>query len=167
MDKVKRACKRSLILAFLFSVLCVGGIPLLVVGATRGWWAMLGVGIGFVVLGFYGTPLLWVHYASCRAMYRFVSAVYTEHLYSVQELAQQLAMREKTVRHKLDVCFQKGYFTGFKRDGDRLLPNAALSFEERVLEGMCPNCGGKVVYKMTDPRPVCPYCGSLYKPEDR
>lgn len=171
MKKIKKALRRSLFFGILAAVLFVAGIPMIVIGASRAgesalWWIMAAPGIAFVVFGFYGSAFIWIFYGSLRGRYRIVCAVENERLYSVQEIAQQLGMREKEVRSRLTVCFSKGYLAGYKREGDRILPNATVAFSERTLEGVCPNCGGKVVYKLTDARPVCPYCGSVYKKEE-
>ena len=90
---------------------------------------MAAPGIVFVVFGFYGSAFIWIFYGSLRGRYRIVCAVENERLNSVQEIAQQLGIREKEVRSRLTgLFFPKGYLAGYKREGDRILPNATVAF---------------------------------------
>ena len=112
------------------------GHSLIVIGASRAgesalWWIMAAPGIAFVVFGFYGSALIWIFYGSLRGRYRIVCAVENERLYSVQEIAQQLGIREKEVRSSSRSVFPKGTLraisgrgTGSCRTRRSLSPNA-------------------------------------------
>ena len=96
---------------------------------------MLGVGLGFglvpvwaigialMVTGFYGCPIAWVSYGNKRSLLRLVQAVEEENIYEVRELAGQLGLSEKEVRNRIDVCFNKRYLVGYKREADGLVLN--------------------------------------------
>ena len=158
MAPIRKALHKSLLVALILTMMFPLGGILLGVGLGIGQPGMWGVGIACLATGFYGCTFGWVEYGNKRVLYRLVSAIVEEHLYSVQELAVQLSMSEKDVRNHLTVCFQKRYLIGFKREGDLLTlnENQALNERENVME--CPYCGAKFTYKGTNIR--CPYCDS-------
>ena len=125
MDAIEKALKRLLVLSIAFSVMFAAGIPLIPVGASKGLWALMIVGIVFTAAGFYGTPMLWTAYGARRGLRRLVYAVTKEHLLTVTELASQLGKSEKNVRSMLTDCFNRGYLVGYVRKGDELAPNEA------------------------------------------
>ena len=140
----------------------VAGVPMIVFGAINmgGLTILMVAGIVFVVLGFYGTPLVWVSYGNKVSLKRVVYAVDREHLLTVQEISAQLSKPEKAVRGMLDQCFQKGYLVGYVRKGDEIFLNEARAPEETLHAAVCPSCGAKYTYKAGE-QPVCPYCGSM------
>lgn len=147
MQPIRSALRKSFFLAAILSFLFVGGIPAIVLGAVNGIGAVMGIGIGATVVGFYGAPVAWVGYAEKRSLYRLVSAVVEEHIYTVQELSAQLSLPEKNVSGKLTTCFQKQYLMGFKRVGDELKLNENTALSETVHAAVCPNCGAKYSYQ--------------------
>lgn len=159
MDNVNRAKGRALALALVFTFLFPVGGVLLGVGLGFGWPAMWGIGIACLACGFYGCPLTWVSYGNVRGLWRVVSAVVEENLYTVREIASQLGMPEKEIRNRLDACFKKRYLPGYKKDGDgvTLNENAPLAEEERT--AVCAACGARFTYKRGE-KPACPYCGT-------
>ena len=68
MDAIEKALKRLLVLSIAFSVMFAAGIPLIPVGASKGLWALMIVGIVFTAAGFYGTPMLWTAYGARRGL---------------------------------------------------------------------------------------------------
>lgn len=156
MGPVRKALKKSLILALILTfALPVGGL-MLGVGLGIGQPGVWAVGIALMVAGFYGCPIGWVSYGNVRTLYRVVSAIVEEHLYSVREVASQLSLSEKEVRDRLDKCFQKRLLVGFKREGDTLVLNENAALEAREKVAQCPSCGAKFTYTGHNPR--CPYC---------
>ena len=115
MKKVNEWLNKLLIISIVLSVLFVGGIPMIIIGATNELWIVMGIGIAFVAVGFYGAPVAWSVYGSARPVRRVVHAVTVEHLYTVQEIAAQLSLNEKDVRAHLDKCFNKNFLVGYKR----------------------------------------------------
>ena len=159
MDAIEKALKRLLVLSIAFSVMFAAGIPLIPVGASKGLWALMIVGIVFTAAGFYGTPMLWTAYGARRGLRRLVYAVTKEHLLTVTELASQLGKSEKNVRSMLTDCFNRGYLVGYVRKGDELAPNEAQAPFEKLHAAECKYCGAKFTYKGADA--VCPYCGAM------
>lgn len=172
MEKAVKTRTRRLALAVILSVMLAAGIPMIVVGAIGpseahgamhaarvGYKVMMGIGIAFTVLGFYGTPLGWVAFGTANSELTIVGAVKTEHLYTVTELAARLGKNEKETLTLLTNCVRKGYLTEYKLEGNALVlnENAALAPTEVHFE--CPRCGAPVVCVVGE-KTVCPYCGS-------
>ena len=128
MELAEKAKKRNFILALIFTVGLIAGVPFIVVGAinmgdNKGYIAMLVLGIVGTVLGFYGTPLLWVRVSTVNQELTVVRAVTQEHLYTVADLAQRLSVNGKTASATLNNCIRKGYLVGYIREGDSLVLN--------------------------------------------
>lgn len=158
MQAVEKAQKKMMIVAIVLSICLVGGIPAIVLGAVKHIYAVMGVGIACTVIGFYGTPMAWINYGAIRSQRRIVVAITQEHLSNVSELSSQLAINEKQVRNMLNICFNKGFLMGYKRDGDNILFNDNVALGKQTFHTQCSNCGAKFSY--TKDSPNCPYCGS-------
>ena len=161
MKAVNGYITKLMITAIVLSVMFVAGIPMIIVGATKSIPAVLGIGIAFTAVGFYGTPLAWTMYGSSRVLARIVYAVTEEHLYTVQEIAAQLSLSEKEVRAHLDKCFNKNFLPGYKRNGDTILLNENIAAANKEMSAECPYCGAKFTYTAQNAR--CPYCNSPVK----
>ena len=98
---IKRDNKKLLIIACIISIMFVAGIPMIIFGATNSIMAVMALGIAFVVIGFYGTPLVWIAYGSNRTLKRVVDAVLEENLTTNEEIASQLQMREREVKNHI------------------------------------------------------------------
>lgn len=159
MERLNKDLKKQLGLALAFTfALPVGGV-MLGVGLGFGVPAVWGVGIAFLAAGFYGCPIAWTSgYVVTKGLERIVQAVTNEHLYTVDEIAEQTGQKPRFVRAKLDVCFKRQYLVGFKRNGDNILANFNTDILTRVESAECAACGAKFTYTPTDPR--CPYCGT-------
>lgn len=159
MDAIRKARKNSLILALILTfALPLGGV-LLGVGLAVSRPAVWAIGIAGLAVGFYGCPIAWVGYGNKVTYYRFVSAIEEEHIYEVRELAAQLGISEKEVRNRIDVCFNKRWLNGYKREGDSLILNTGKHLRDRERANVCPNCGATYSYKEAEDQ-RCPYCGS-------
>ena len=162
MGPVKKALRNSLALALFMTFLFPLGGVLLGVGLGIHVAPVWAVGIACLGLGLYGCPCAWaIGYAPKHGYLRLVSAIEEEHIYTVTELARQLGLSEKEVRNRLDVCFNKRWLIGYKREADGLSLNENKALSEAVHGRECPGCGAKVNFKGTET--VCPYCGTLIK----
>ncbi len=158
MEKIEKAARSMFIAALVCSVLFVAGIPMIVLGASNRIWLVMTAGIIFTGGGFYATPLLWVGFGSKVSLRRLVTAVEAEHIYTVDELSQQLSKPPKMIRAMLDVCFNKRYLVGYKRSGDALVLNEGKALSDALHPADCPYCGAHFSYKGSDA--ICPYCRS-------
>lgn len=160
MEPIRKALRGALALALVLSVMLPLGGVLLGVGLGAGLPPVWGIGIGCMVLGFYGCPVAWVAYGNKRSLLRLVQAVEEENIYEVRELAAQLGLSEKEVRNRIDVCFNKRYLVGYKREADGLTLNSNKALREKEKFVVCPYCGAKFTYKAAEDA-RCPYCGSF------
>ena len=158
MKSIDKYMKKLLYVSIILSVMLVAGIPMIIIGATSKIYAVMGIGIAFTAIGFYGTPIAWSIYGSNMPLKRVVSAVCEEHLYTVGEISQQLSMKESAVRGWLDKAFNKGFLKGYKREGDEILLNDNLAADKKEFVAHCPNCGATFTYTLDKAR--CPYCNS-------
>lgn len=164
MEPIRKALRRALALSLLLSVMLPLGGVLLGVGLGYGLPAVWGIGIGCMVLGFYGCPVAWVAYGNKRSLLRLVQAVEEENIYEFHEMASQLGLSEKEVRSRVDVCFNKRYLVGYKREAGGLVLNENRALRGREHAVVCLACGAKFTYKAAEDA-RCPYCGTLAEKE--
>ena len=157
MKKINNEVKKSFIISLIVSILFVVGIPMIPIFAGKNW-VLMALGIVFVVVGFYGMPLLWISYGGKRRTRRIVYAVEEENLYTNAEISQQLQLSEKEIHQEITKCINKGYLKGYKYDGKQLIinNNQKQVKEEKLTIKKCNNCGGKL--EKTDMGYHCPYC---------
>lgn len=165
MELAEKAKKRNFILALVFTIGLVAGIPCIVLGAVnmgdnKGFVALLVFGIVGTVLGFYGSPLLWTRLATVNQELTLVKAVTQEHLHTVADLAQRLSVNGKTASATLNNCIRKGYLVGFIREGDQLVLNENRALAPTTYAVQCPYCGASLTVQKGDSA-KCPYCGSV------
>lgn len=158
MKFINSAVRKAFLISFIFTIAFIAGIPATVLGAVFHIWAVMGIGIACIVIGFYAMPICWTKYGRTRSLKRLVFAVVEEHIYTVNGLARQLSLSEKEVRNRLDECFRKNYLVGYLRDGDNLILNEKKDPAKKVYAAECPYCGAKFTY--TADNAVCPYCKS-------
>lgn len=148
----------SLICALIISVMFVVGIVMIPVFAGR--LELLILGIVFTVVGFYGTPLIWIKFGNDIQVARVVDAVLEEKLLSNREISQYLQKDEKLVKSMITTAIKKKYLTGFLYDGVTL----SLNEKKRQIgkkNNKCENCCG--LMEELDDAFYCPYCGSKIK----
>ena len=165
MKAIQKDLRATLIFAILLSFALVGGIPAIIFGSSYGITPLLVIGIVCTAVGFYGTPMMWIAYSGKSALQRVVLAVTEEHLYSVDDIAAQLAQQPDDIRGKLDKCFQKRYLPGYRRDGDSIILNDGTPLSQKTYKADCPYCGATYTY--TADKPLCPYCGSPAPTDDQ
>lgn len=158
---VEKDLKTRLIVSFVVTIMLVFGIPLIIVGATQSIWAILGIGISFTVIGFYGAPISWTTYANFKTLKRIVDCVNEENLLTTEEISKQLQIDEKSVKQQLTLAIKKKYITGFLFDGSTLTANNKETSKKRVLENKCPNCGAVMDFNET--KWHCSYCNSKFE----
>ncbi len=162
-NNINKDIKKHLIISIIISVLFVVGIPILIVGATNSNYAVMGIGIAMVVIGFYGAPMMWVSYGNKRSLKNVVDAVMEDHLTTVGEIASQLQMRERPVRDLITTGLRKKYITGYIFSGSTLTPNQKEAPKKKIFSNRCPNCGGALTEQANGY--TCEYCGSHFKKE--
>lgn len=160
----KKAYKTARILTFCLII----GIPCVVMGGvflkqSKGFIALLIVGIAGVVSGFYGSPIAWVHYGDFSLYGRIIMAVENEHFYSVEEMSKYLRRPKTVISNALNKCVDKLYLTGYKFDGKTLTLNENEKLAPTEHSVICSYCGALVNF--TGSVTTCPYCNAIVKYE--
>ncbi len=160
---INNEIKKTFTIALVISILFVVGIPMIALFAGKNW-VLMSIGIVFVVVGFYGSPLIWVSFAGKRRTRRVIEAIENENLYSNAEIASQLSMREKEVQSEIYKSINKKYLVGYLYDGKELTINEKQRQEKKLHIKKCKNCGGKL--EEHDGKWVCPYCDMTFSKDE-
>ena len=160
-DKIK-----ALIFALIATVLFIGGIPAIILGAGGRSPVVMWVGIVLVVLNFYVMPIAWIQYGEKGRLVRLVSAITQEYVMKTEDLSAHLSRTADEIKADIRLCVEKGYLKGYVFDGTELRINSNRNPVYEMIPVICPNCGAKFAYKRTE-QPVCPYCGLLIKEEKK
>ncbi len=158
MEKISAHVKGLFIWSLTLSILAVVGIPMIVLGAVNSIWAVMVLGIVFVVAGVYVMPVLWVKFGETKRLKRMVFAVEKEYVYSVKDLALRFGMTEKSVASSIRTCIEKGYLIGYLFDGTEISANKNKPIKDGMITVQCENCGANYSYEAGS-HPKCPYCG--------
>lgn len=158
---IKKRVQINLIIAILLAVGFVGGIPLLIISATKGFTFGLIVGIILVVAGFYGTPMQFIHFANLKATARVIDCVLIENIYAVSEIAEHLQDNEKNIAEKITYAVNHEYLLGYKFDGTTLSANNNKKVTRSASQSnKCPNCSGAL--ERDEYGSHCPYCNATF-----
>ncbi len=158
MNAINKAVNKILAWSIIITILLPTGIPMIIFGAINKIWGLMACGIAFTVIGFYGTPIIWVQYGDKKAFKRIVSAVVVERIYSVKEIASHLNFTEKVVIDRLDSCIRREYLIGYVRAGDIIRPNAKAF--GKTVSRKCSACGATFEHEITQ-QAKCPYCRTI------
>lgn len=167
-SKIEKVRKIMIAFAVMLSLMLVGGIPMIIFGATRHLTALLVFGIIFVVAGFYGAPMVWVAVASTYESKKLFSQIHDGSVTSISDLARLNDKSENQVHLEVKKLIDKKYLTGVALVGDEIV---RLSADGKTVVNVsaaityrCPYCTGPVT--MVGGRGKCEYCGSLVSSAD-
>lgn len=151
---------KALLLAFLLTLMLVGGIPMIIFGATQKLTFLLIAGIVFTVLGFYGCPLAWVRFGSRVGLQNTLIAIEQEKITNLKKLSLHLSKDEKTLRADIRLLIQLNCLQGYTLDEEgNIISNQQQPKEETVRVGKCPHCNAPLSFDEEMIR--CPYCGII------
>lgn len=151
----------SLIIAVLSAILFVGGIPMIIIGASSQKIVMI-LGIIFVAVDFYACPILFIKYGEAVSLKRVVKAVNEEHIYEIKTLSAHTGKTEEFIKQQIRQCIDNGYIAGLLFDGEKLYFNDNQKADKKLISVKCLNCGATINYYSNE-SPVCPYCGTPYE----
>ncbi len=160
---INKDVRKRLIIAIVISCMLVIGIPLIIVGASKNM-AIMGIGIAMTVIGFYGTPMIWISYGTLRTQKHVVDAVMDDHLTNMTEIATQLQLREREARDYVAKAIKKKYIVGYIFDGANLKSNQKEEPKKKIVKNICPNCGA-TLEAIENGSYRCPYCNSVFDKE--
>ncbi len=147
------------------TVLLPLGIALTIIGATKTeegalFTAIMAIGIVFVVLGFYGSPIAWVRYGAQKKYTRIIDAIVREGFRDTAEIANHLSMPKKEVVEGVRACIDKQYLCGYTIGGDKILPINNRPDDIGMYTVQCPYCGG-ITQTSNNLQVKCAYCGRM------
>ncbi|MDR0831561.1 MAG: zinc ribbon domain-containing protein [Bacillales bacterium] len=154
MNKLEKKKRSLLIISLLFSFALPLGLFLLIFGLNIGWLFLWIPGIVFLVAGFYGTPLLWVGYASYFPQIRIANCILNGIL-SFEQMSKNTGLKLKEVINivqKLINDYLPYYLINENKTG--LLIN--LQRQQDVAKGRCRYCGAYLLDNSTH----CTNCGA-------
>ncbi len=147
--------------AVLSAILLVGGIPMIIIGASSQKIVMI-LGIIFVAVDFYACPVLFIKYGDAVSLKRVVKAVNEEHIYDIKIISAHTGKSAEVIRQQIRQCIDNGYIAGLLFDGEKLCFNDNQKADKKLISVKCLNCGATINYYSNE-NPVCPYCGTPYE----
>ena len=164
-SKLKKAINKQLAVAILLTIGLPLGITLIIIGATNKdagalYKAMLGIGIAFTVLGFYGAPIAWVKYGPQKKYSRIIDAIKREGFRDTNDIAKHLSMQPADVQSAVQVCIEKQYLTDYTIDETRIVPLNNRPDDLGMYTVECPYCGG-ITQTSNNLQVKCEYCGRM------
>lgn len=159
MERINKSIGKFLAVALSLSFGFPLGIVGIVFGATRGWTALLVVGIVLVVAGFYVMPLMWIKVGEKKQLRALLMLIENDYIYTVQELATQSNRKEDNVRTMIRKLIESSCLTGFLFKDDALILNDNVKQQKVREKKVCECCGAAMEDDGT--RYVCAYCGNI------
>lgn len=171
---MNKKCNTSLIFGILLTLAFVAGIPLIIFGAgntSKGalYLVLLILGIVFVVMGFYGAPMVWIHYGELKRAKVVCDMISKQNFNKISLIASTLGKNQSDINKLINDYITKGYLRGFAVvDGEFIAKTDSLKAQNMTdvarLQGKaytkkCTNCGAVLAFE-TDDTVVCPYCGT-------
>ncbi len=159
--KLKKTLEKKLALCLLLTFLLPLGIIMTVSGAlnmatSKLHTAIMAIGVIFIVLGFYGSPVAWTKFSAQKKYIRVIVAIENEGFRDTTEIAKHLSMPQKDVVEAIRFSIEKQYLTDYTLDGTTILP-LNNNCEPSVRSVQCPHCGG--ITESCEKQVKCQYCG--------
>lgn len=171
-SKLQKNLTKQLVLSITLTVMLPLGIAMTIVGATRKeeggalFTAIMAIGIVFVVLGFYGSPMAWVRYAPQKRYARIIDAIKREGFRDATEIANHLSMQPNEVIDAVRVCIDKQYLCDYTIEDTKILPLNNRPDDIGVYTVQCPYCGG-ITQTSNNLQVKCEYCGRMIDVEKK
>lgn len=164
-NKIKTIFCFALISTILFPI----GILLIVFcGALPlGKGLSLALGIIFVVLGFYGAPILWINFGDLKTKQNLCRQIVDDGIQDIEALSKLYNIDTNTMKNKISEVINKRYLTGYEIVGKFVVPvkqkkltkQDALTISGKSERKICPGCGAPVEV-IEGEKTVCKYCGA-------
>lgn len=158
---IDKKIKKTFKIALCLTICLVLGIPAIIFGAINSAWWLLVLGIIATVVGFYGSPIVWVSFGEKKRALRVVDCVTKEHLLSIKEIAMQLQWNEKDTKVIVQKSIVNGYIEGYIFDGEKLTINDRKIQTKKRIQNKCSACGATL--DKTEKGYYCPYCGAIFE----
>jgi hypothetical protein len=158
---ILKSAKKYLYIMIAWSVLCVAGIPGIVIGAINGWWGLTVPSIILVVSALYGLPFGWIGYGNINSIKSVTFAVMHDGITDIGDIAGILGKKESEARKTVITAISKRYLTGYVFDKTM---NALVKIENEPREkenkpsNRCQSCGAPL---LPEANGVCAYCNTV------
>ena len=160
--------KRKIVFTFVFALLLSVGFPcgivLIIMFARQP--LLLTLGIVLTVIGFYGMPILWLHYANLKSMQKICEQIKLDNLQEISYLAKINNTNEEQMVNKICELINKRYLSGYeivdnkyvvKQTEKSISKNEALRQARNTETIVCKGCGAPVEI-VSGEKTFCPYC---------
>ena len=164
MEKLKSSHLKTLWISIILSVGFVGGVLAIIFGATKGVTILLVIGIIATVLGFYGSPILWIKYGEQFSYIAVLDCIVSDNLLDIDSIATSLGKMPQEVLRIVNYLVTKRYLKGYYVENGKLKP-IENEVEDVVVTHKCPNCGATI--DTSGQYAVCEYCGVKLKLDKR
>lgn len=159
--------RTMLFVAILLSVALPVGIVMTVLGAKNKIWAVMAIGIVFIVAGFYGAPICWTRIGEYSKMVVLLRGIQQQNLYTVQELASYTASNEKVTIARIQTAINAGYLQNYLFvENQRLELIKSRKQELHKVSFKCNNCGAQVYADQNASEARCEYCGRIFSGDE-
>lgn len=171
-SKLQKNLTKQLALSIVLTIMLPLGIAMTIIGATRKeeggaiFTAIMAIGIVFVVLGFYGSPMAWVRYAPQKRYARIIDAIKREGFRDTTEIANHLSMQPNDVIDAVRVCIDKQYLCDYTIEDTKILPLNNRPDDIGTYTVQCPYCGG-ITETSNNLQVKCSYCGRMIDVEKK
>ena len=112
---------------------------MIIIFAGKGMYILMGLGIAFVVAGFYGMPISWSIFGEAKTLYRVVYSIEAENIRKPEDIAMHLNKSEKQVRAYISKVINKMYLKDFRWNGKEIAKE-----HKKIEKFKCPNCGASL-----------------------
>ena len=156
MNNINKDISKALTISIIASIMLVVGIPGIILSAIH-IPQLLALPIVCTVLGFYGSPMLWMWYANLLSYKSILKVIVNEKITNIDEISAMLGISKQRVISSINTLMKKEYLTGYKFINNTLTIN-----QDKYQAGSykCPNCGASLIDM--DKKKYCPYCKSRF-----
>ena len=125
----------------------------------------MALGIICVVVGFYGSPFVWIKFGLNIGAKRVLECITIDNMLTTREISFQLNKNEMQVKNDIFLLIRKRYLEGYIFDGEKLTLNENEKPQKKLKVGACERCGANL--DVVDNKVHCPYCGNIREMEKK
>ncbi len=167
---IKKKTTTLFIFSLLFTIFLPAGIVLTILYAkmSGGLQIVLFVlGIIMIILGFYGSPMLWINFANMKYFKSLVEQIKIDNVQDINQLAQNNDKKLEVMLKDIQTLLSKRYLTGYEiMENKFIVPKSNKTLSKNdvweqtgdVYVGYCKSCGARVEM-IGNNKTFCPYCG--------
>lgn len=168
---INKKVSKFLIISIIFSIMFLLGIVLIIFNSNFfgiNHKITLTIGIIFCVLGFYGSPILWINFSENKRKKNLCDQIKLDNIQEIEKLANLNNKNFQETLNDVKDLISKRYLQGYEIYQDKFIipkQNKVLSEDEILKKNgdihvkACSSCGAKVD-AVGNQSSKCPYCGA-------